>query len=85
MMFDPSRFFVAEKLIPRAQFIQDHGVFIFVLASLLCFLPSLEISRIRISESTLLTLKAFGCLALFVLSILSLASANYSPFIYFQF
>lgn len=77
MMFNPSGFFVAEKIIPRAQFIQDHGVFIFVVATLICFLPSLEMKSIKV-RGTL-------CVALFLLSILSLASANYSPFIYFKF
>lgn len=77
MMFNPSGFFVAEKIIPRAQFIQDHGVFIFVIATLICFLPVLEVKSIKVKGTLSVTL--------FVLSILSLASANYSPFIYFKF
>ncbi len=85
MMFTPSSFFLPEKIIPRSSFIQDYGVFILILASVISFLPSIDMSRIKIGQNWMVFFKATSCIVLFFLSILSLASADFSPFIYFKF
>lgn len=76
----------------RGMIIHDQGVFIFFLATLLCFAPSLpkfsDLAKFfseRFSETHLACARFSLSAACLVLSALALATTDFAPFIYFRF
>ncbi len=68
---------------------QNYDVFIFILAFVLTFFPihykNQVMQVLNRNTSIKVSLIGFTALVLYLLSILKLSGANYSPFIYFQF
>jgi alginate O-acetyltransferase complex protein AlgI len=91
-MFDFVHFGAMPRYVPRGTVIHNQGIFIFALATLISFAPSLprfedlrDAAAARLSGIQIACLRfslSAGCL---VLSTLALATTNYTPFIYFRF
>jgi alginate O-acetyltransferase complex protein AlgI len=92
-MFDPVHFLTVQHFLPRGLIIQNHGIVILLVASLICFahlLPSGLGHRLRshVANVPLLPRLSFqfaGGMACLILGMLALATTSYTPFIYFRF
>ncbi len=91
-MFSVAQYWTVSEYMVPALVIHNAGVFIFVLASLLCFVPSWPrlpeiLNRRQENASEIpLTLFRFSTSAIcLLLSVLALATSNFAPFIYFRF
>ena len=83
---------VMPKYVLRGSIIHNQGVFVFCVATLICFLPALpSVPRIFRSWRASLTpvqttcLQFGAALVCLVLSICTLSATDYTPFIYFRF
>jgi len=70
----------------------NRSLFTFCLATIICFLPILidqnnlrEMLKLRLSARALLLLKSSFAGVCFFLCVVSIANANFIPFIYFRF
>ena len=91
-MFNPYEYWTLSDHVLRATVIHDHGIFILILASLICFLPTSEklsdfYSNIkdRLSEPQITLARFAASAACILLSALAVATTDYAPFIYFRF
>ena len=91
-MVDFYHYWSAPKYVPRALIMHNYSVFIFITASLICFIPTLpryqDIGQAfsdRFSGMQMACLKFAGGMACLTLTALALATTNYTPFIYFRF
>jgi alginate O-acetyltransferase complex protein AlgI len=91
-MFDVVHYWTLPRVVLRGTVIHNEGLFVFFVATLLCFVPlcpSWEAISRRLEEKLSTMQVAFvkfaASAACLILSALAIATTDYSPFIYFRF
>ncbi|NLF25179.1 MAG: MBOAT family protein [Deltaproteobacteria bacterium] len=91
-MVDFYHYWSVPRYVPRGMVMHNQAMFVFVLATLICFAPTLprfqdftQALSERFSGVQMACLRFAGGVACLVLTALTLSSTNYTPFIYFRF
>ena len=91
-MFNVFKYWSTEDYVLRGTVIHDHGISIFIISTLVCFMPSSALLRrfylsahSRLTDAQLTAFKFAASAACIVLTALAVSTTDYAPFIYFRF